>query len=558
LRGRGNSPQPLLLLETVVMGITGALGSQLLLFLIKKSEEGFLYLLADYRPPRLPTEGGTLTQHIGVHGLWWVPIATTLGGLVSGLLIAFVAQEVKGHGTDKAIRSYHKLGGFIRARVPVTTLVSASAVIGSGGSAGREGPIISISGGIGSVMATWFKRPEQERNLLLLVGMASGLSAIYRAPIGGALFGIEALYGTMEFETGALIYTMIASVVAWIVNAAFVGWHPIFTVGFVPFPQFYQYCLYIALGIMAGVLSTIYPWFFYSVRDGFNKMKLPIWSKPAIGGLCVGLIAVTLPQVLGGGYGWMQMILDGRIAIGMLIAMLFAKIAGLALTVGSGGTGGVFAPSLFIGACLGASFAHAIAQAAIPFIIIGMAAVFGTSCRTPLTGVIIILEMTSAWSLLPATALAVWVSYMVQVRLSLRLEHHSLYEEQVHGLENSPAHYAEIAGDAVSLLRYVPDIYTAMDARALLRSDLDAELALNRKIETATLPDASSFVGKRIDECYKALGDADWEILGVLRGEDVLLPFPNLILHRGDRIAMITSPDAREQLRTQQRMPIAA
>jgi CIC family chloride channel protein len=175
--------------------------------------------------------------------------------------------------------------------------------------------------------------------------------------MGTGVFAIEVLYGNMEFEVGALLYTMCSSAVAYAVNGLFVGFHPLFLIPVIVTPVLKDYASYAVLGLAAGLIGTLLPVVFYEVRDFFRKLPVPVWTKPAVGGLGVGLLALWLPQVLQGGYGWIQLAINGQIAFRILLILIFAKIVAFALTVSSGGSGGVFAPSLFVGAMLGGSFA---------------------------------------------------------------------------------------------------------------------------------------------------------------------------------------------------------
>ena len=297
--------QQRLIVDTILLGVVGALSAQLFIILLHWSEGFFLTWLAGYQPPGLPEEGGVLRQVIGSHGLWLVPLATTLGGLISGFMVYALAPEAEGHGTDTAVKAFHHLGGRIRARVPLVKMLASAITIGSGGAAGREGPTALISAGIGSVYASLERRSDEERRLLTLIGMAAGLSAIFRSPVGTAMFAIEVLYSDMEFDGGALLYTLLGSVVAYAVNGLFVGWQPLFHVpaGLVV-AQFTDYLWYIVLGATAGVVATLLPNVFYLIRDGFAALPIPPHFKPALGGLGIGLLALGLPQVLAGGYGW--------------------------------------------------------------------------------------------------------------------------------------------------------------------------------------------------------------------------------------------------------------
>lgn len=221
--------EPRLLAEAAILGVVGALAAQLFMWALRLCDRLFLVGIAGYHLPGLPSDGGLLRQSVGPHGLWLIPVATTVGGLLSGLLVYTFAPEAEGHGTDTVVKAFHRAAGFIRARVAPLKLVASAITIGSGGSAGREGPTALIVAGAGSIYATLTHRNDDERRLLVLAGMAAGLSAIFRSPIGAAFFAIEVLYSSMEFEAGALLYTMLASVVAYGLNGLFVGWQPLFT-----------------------------------------------------------------------------------------------------------------------------------------------------------------------------------------------------------------------------------------------------------------------------------------------------------------------------------------
>jgi CIC family chloride channel protein len=437
-----NKRQRRLILEMLLIGVVGALSAQLFMFLLRLADNIFLVKLAGYQHPRLPVEGGALEQVIGPHGLWLIPVATTLGGLISGLLVYSFAPEAEGHGTDTAVRAFHRSGGFIRARVPGLKMVASAITIGSGGSAGREGPIALIASGIGSIYATLTRRMDEDRRILVLAGMAAGLSAIFRSPIGTALFAIEVLYGGMEFEAGALLYTMLASVVAYAVNGVFVGWESLFQVPRgLGVSSFDGYGWYVLLGLASGLVATVLPSLFYGLRDTFHAIPIPPHVKPAIGGLGVGLLGLVLPQVLGGGYGWIQETIDGRLAGSALLLLLGAKMVAFSLTVSSGGSGGVFAPSLYLGAMLGGFFARFTSEPQAAFAVVGMAALFGGAARVPIAALLMVSEMTGGYQMLVPAGLAVILSYLVQATLSVHFKYKSLYEAQVPKQADSPAHY---------------------------------------------------------------------------------------------------------------------
>jgi len=200
-----------LLVDTILLGVVGALSAQVFMFLLRLTHRLFLVQLAGYQLPGLPEEGGVLRQVIGPHGLWLIPLATTLGGLFTGFLVYSLAPEAEGDGTDGAVKAFHHMGGVIQARVPLVKTIASAITIGSGGASGREGPISQIAAGVGSVYATLTHRSDEERRFLVLIGMAAGLSAIFRSPIGTAIFAIEVLYSDMEFDAAALLFTLLGS-----------------------------------------------------------------------------------------------------------------------------------------------------------------------------------------------------------------------------------------------------------------------------------------------------------------------------------------------------------
>ena len=536
-----------LLLESAALGVIGALGAQLFTWLLRVFSHFALHTIAGYSPPGL--ESGRLTQHIGPHGLWLIPLVTTAGGLLSGWLVYRFAPEAEGHGTDTAVNAFHRQQGLIRGRVAPIKMVASAITIGSGGSAGREGPIALIAAGLASQYARITRRPPEDRGLLLLAGMAAGLSAIFRSPMGTGVFAIEVLYGEMEFEVGALLYTMLASAVAYTVNGAFVGFQPLFRIPPIPTPKFTDYAAYAALGVAAGILGTFLPQIFYRTRDLFRALPVPTWTKPAIGGLGVGLLALKLPQVIGGGYGWMQLAIDGNIALKLLLVLIVAKVVAFSLTVASGGSGGVFAPSLFAGAMLGGAMAILMHQLPAVFVVVGMAAVFGAAARVPVATMLMVTEMTGGFHLLAPAGMAVMISYLLQVRLSKFVKYRSLYENQVPTVEDSPAHYMEHIEIALRLLgrRDLPvmDKLGHVDLLRLLRSRIRFDLPGGKQLTMGVVESASALAGKTIATLYKEFPPDAFEIIAVMRREHVLLPHPNTLLQTDDRVILIASPPRR-------------
>jgi CIC family chloride channel protein len=543
-----------LILDAFILGIVGALSAQLFLWLLHLSDIIFLKDIAGFIPLGLPSEAGSPAQIAGHFGLWLIPVSTTVGGLIAGILIYTLSPEAEGHGTDTAIKAFHQAGGYIRARVPFVKMIASAITLGSGGAGGREGPTALISAGIGSIYGTFAKRPEKERRLLLLIGEAAGLSAIFRSPIGTAVFATEVLYGNMEFEAEALIYTMIAAVVAYAINGLFVGWSPLFLVsGTIPPPPFIQYLSFILLGIAAGLIGTALPVVFYTVRDGFRALKIPAMLKPAIGGLVTGLLALAFPGILGGGYGWLQAAMNGQVSSQLMLLLGLCMMIALPMTISSGGSAGVFAPSLFVGGMLGGFLGNLLHQPTSPFVIVGMMAVFAGAARVPIAAILMVTEMTGGYNLLAPAALTVMISYFVQVNLSARVKYKSLYHEQVAFRSESPSHREEQLESVLKLLGSeglsVPSSVTHLDLRNLLLAGLPVDLPDYRQMVLVTIqPNSLCCEDKTLSDLQSMDTSDEIEIIAGFRKGHLLLPHSSVMLQAGDRLLAIVTPTGNEAL----------
>jgi CIC family chloride channel protein len=432
-------------------------------------------------------------------------------------------------------------------------MLASAITIGSGGSAGREGPTALIAAGFGSAYAKLLHRPEYERRLVVLMGMAAGLSAIFRSPIGTAIFAVEVLYGGMDFEAGALIYCMLSAIVAYAINGWFVGWQSLFQVPtHFPAVGVADYGWYAALGGVSGLLATILPEVFYRFRDAFAALPIPAWTKPGLGGLLVGVIALRLPQVLGGGYGWIQEAIDGRLALGLLLILVVAKMLTLSFSVSSGGSGGIFAPSLFVGAMLGGVLAAVSHHPPAGLVIVGMAAVFAGAARVPIATLLMVAEMTGGYQLLVPAGLAVMLSFVIQINLSSLFKYSSLYEAQVGGRSDSPAHIAEHVQIALRLLEQgkisLPQPITHLHLATLLRSGVALDLPDGSQLMIGALRPESPWVGKQLQSRTLTGSIVDSKVAAILRGNTVLRARPETVLQPGDRLLMIASQQAQGEL----------
>ncbi len=541
-----------LIFDALLLGIVGALSAQLFTFLLGLSQDLFLGRLAHYIPPGLPEEGGALKESIGPYGLWLLPVAVTVGGLISGLLVYTLAPEAEGHGTDSAVKAFHYTGGYIRYRVPFVKMIASAITIGSGGAAGREGPTALIAAGIGSIYASILNRSDEERRLLVLTGTAAGLSAIFRSPLGCAVFAVEVLYRDMELEARALGYTILAALVAYVINAWFVGWEPLFQVpANLDVSDYTHYAWFALLGLVSGLVAVILPEVFYRTRDLFHALPGPPHIKPAIGGLGVGIMALFVPHVLGGGYGWMQEAINGAMSARLLVTLLFAKMIAFALTVSSGGSGGIFAPCLFVGAMLGGFISTVFGLPPAPFVVIGIVAVFGAAARVPLATLLMVVEMTGGYQLLVPAATALTLSCGIQAILSRRLTYQTLYEGQVPTRADSPSHHAEHVRIALGILSQgrIPTGAEVghVDLVEVIRSGVPVDLPDEKRLHIIDLHPAHPCVrGPNPAAVRDHLGEKT-EVMAILRGGGVLLPEPSMKLEPTDRLLVVRKKTVGEE-----------
>jgi len=409
---------------------------------------------------------------------WWsfafVPV---LGGLIVGLVIYKFTKtpEAAGQGTDNMIRSFHRQGGNIRARVAPVKFFTSIVTLSSGGSAGYEGPISQIGSGVASTISRLFNMPGSLRGQFMLAGTAAGLGAIFKAPLAGALTSVEVLYRE-DFESNAFATSIVSSVVAFTVYIAFVGTAPaIVGVPAFPFTNLFELVACALLGVFCFPFSYLYVRSYDESESRFSRWKVPDWVKPAVGGAFVGAIILAFPQVAGGGFEFIGEIMHGMVphtffGVALLLGIAIAKIIATAFTVGSGGAGGVFGPSLFIGGVLGAVFAG-LCEILLPgavrvpemFILVGMAAFFAGAAKAPIAGVVMVCEMTGSYSLLPGLMIAA----VMHIAFSRRW---TIYKSQVQNKFASPAHRCDMDIDVLQVTT-VGDVMEHREMKVLKASD---------------------------------------------------------------------------------------
>lgn len=489
-----------------LIGIVAGLGSIAFFSAITWATRLFLGMGAGFTPPAPVGEGETVVTEIARR--WMIPLITTLGGLISGLIVYKLAPEAEGHGTDAAIEAFHHKEGLIRARVPLVKLVASAITIGSGGSAGREGPTAQIAAGFGSLLGRLLKLSVQDRRIAMAAGIGAGIGAIFKAPLGGALLSTEILY-LEGFEVAALVPSFIASIIGYTIFSSWVGYTPIFGGHYqVMFDDPYSLIYYAGLGLICGLIGILYPRCFYFTRNFFRSLQIPDYFKPAIGGLGVGILGFFLPQVLGMGYGWLQIVMEPQVAIpvGLMVVLVFAKIVATSLSIGSGGSGGVFAPGLFIGGMVGAALwsgLHGVLPhvppTPEPFVVVGMMALFGGVAHAPLAVMLMVGEMAGSYTMLAPAMIAVGISYVVVGR-------NTIYESQVQSPAESPCHRYE----------YLQPLLAHLKVRDAMRTDVVPVRSDER------VGDIESRVASDRIKSLPVIDSQSGELVGIISREDLL------------------------------------
>ncbi|HIP25132.1 MAG TPA: CBS domain-containing protein [Archaeoglobus profundus] len=436
---------------SIFVGIISGSGAFIFYILTHLLTELLLGGLSGFQPPRAGGETGLElnmpTSHIP---LWLIP---AIGGLISGLIVYNFAPEAEGEGTDAVIKAFHRFRGFIKAKIPIVKMLASAITIGSGGSAGREGPIAQIGGGFGSQIATLLKLSDSERRMLLIAGVAGGMGSIFRSPLGGAIYAVEVLY-KKDYEVEAIIPAFISSITAYIIFVSLIGsTEHLFITPEVKIYNLFEIPLYLILGILSAIVATIYIRIFYAIHNIFKKLKITNYLKPAIGGLITGLIGMFIPQALGMGYGYVQEVIDGKIMLDVLILAIFGKILATAFTVGSGGSGGVFGPTVVIGSFIGGTIGYIfhklfpdIVVQPTGYVLVGIASMIAGACKTPISAILMTVEMTGSYELLPVLMLSATTSYILT-------RDESLFIEQVSTRAESPAHRGEFLVDILESIK---------------------------------------------------------------------------------------------------------
>ena len=436
----------------LVIGIIAGVGSIVFHYLCLLGMHWFMDFVAGYVPP----------SPAGEHHLWpptgrpfnryLLLILPALGGIVSGWIVYTFAPEAEGHGTDSAIDAYHNKGGFMRGRVPIVKTIASAITLTTGGSGGREGPIAQIGAGFGAFLATRLKLSERERRIMMAAGISAGVGSIFRAPLAGALFAAEVLYRDPEFESEVIIPAGISSVVAYCLFCLVFGWGSLFDTPPFGFTNPLELGPYLVLALVLVATGIFYVKAFYGVTALFKGIKIPNHLKPALGGLCTGMIGFYFPQCLAFGYGFAQQALFNELSVSFLLALAIGKVLTTSFSIGSGGSGGVFGPSVVIGGAMGGAVGrifHTIMPGVVTepgaFVVVGMAGFFTAVSNTPISTIIFVSEMTDSYQLLLPSLLVCSVAYLAAQRWTI-------YEKQPKNRLASPAHAGEFFVDILQTI----------------------------------------------------------------------------------------------------------
>lgn len=463
-----------MILLSAIVGAVAGLGAVLLVSMLELSQWFFMGKCVGYFPSGAANEPimfEWLHNAVDMEKIefrkWLIPILPALGGLFTSFLVLKFAPEAEGHGTDSAIEAYHFRGGKVRPIVPPIKAIATSILIGTGGSAGCEGPITQIGSGFGSTLATLLKLPVSQRRMLMAAGMAAGVGALFHAPMAGALFAAEVLYRDLDIEYEVLVPSIVASVTGYAVFSSIFGFHPLFDTPEVTFNQPRMIFLYIVLAVVISFGARFYTWFFYVVHEGFAKLKVPHVIKPAIGGLLTGIIGYFFHEALCSGYGTIQEALrfdsigaGEKITLLTLLGVFLFKTLTTAFSVGSGGAGGIFGPAIVVGGALGGSVGI-ILNVILPdwnvpvgaFTLVGMVAFFGCAAKTPISTVLMVSEMTGNYKLLVPSMWVCIIAYVLSRKVSL-------YRSQLPNRFEAPVHRGSMISGVIRNLK-VSDILKA-------------------------------------------------------------------------------------------------
>jgi CIC family chloride channel protein len=403
-------------LLAILIGILGGYGALLFRYAIKIAQYCFYQNTHDFL---------TFAHTLPVYLIIGLP---ALGGLVVGPIIYFGAREAKGHGVPEVMEAVALRGGRIRPRVALVKILASGICIGSGGSVGREGPIVQIGSSIGSSLAQILRVPHLRQRTLVGCGAAAGIAATFNAPIAGVLFAVEVLLG--DFGLATFSPVVLSSVTATTISRYYLGDFPAFIIPTYKLVSLWEFLFYPLLGIAAGFVALLFIFSLYKCEDLFEALRIPEYLKPALGGLMLGCLLWRWPYVFGVGYGSINLSLKNQLPALVLFTLVFVKIFSTSITIGSGGSGGIFAPSLFIGAMTGGFFGYCVHELfplltanSGAYALVAMGAVVAGTTHAPITAIIIIFELTATYKII----LPLMISCILSTIITTSLKRGSIY-----------------------------------------------------------------------------------------------------------------------------------
>jgi CIC family chloride channel protein len=459
------------LLHAALVGAAAGLVGTAFVWALEHATDLLLHHLAGY--VSLCAAGESCQEASGVPFRPWVLVLLpAAGALLAGVLSHKFAPETLGGGTDNVLDAFHHRGGALRRRVAGVKALASVLTLGSGGAGGREGPTMQIGGAIGSLVGRLLRVPERERRILLVAGIAAGMSAVFRTPLGAALLAVEVLYRD-DFETDALVPAVLASVVGYSVFVFFFGPGVLFAHSPHYALSLGQLPLYGLMAIVVSLAGATFVSALKNAKHGFSRLPVPAWSRPALGGLALGVLVVPVlilaskstggsgqgVGLLGGGYGAAQVAITGAAwlppgwqGVSLLLALAALKIVATSITVGSGGSAGDFGPSLVIGGLVGGAFGRAAQILVDPgidpgaFALVGMGTLYAGIAHVPLASLVLVCELAGSYDLLVPLMLAIGVA-------TVGLRKVQLYHAQVVSRRDSPAHRHDLVHDVLRSVR---------------------------------------------------------------------------------------------------------
>lgn len=405
---------------SVIVGILGGFGALLFKRLIFSLQD-FFWTTPDMSPDSL----------LGI--VWYRRILMpVLGGIIVGPLIYFFAREARGHGVPEVMIAVITRNSVIRPIVVLIKSLASAISISTGGSVGREGPIVQIGAAIASTVGQWLRVRPGQLKILVGCGVSAGIAATFNAPIAGTLFSLELIVS--DFGLSSFTPILVSAVAATAITRRFRGNITEFILPQFVMVSLWEFAFYLILGLVAGVVGFIFSRSIYLADDLLEKTRIPQWIRPAFGGLLVGIIALFYPHIMGVGYDTIRVLFEGQLTLQVMVLLVFLKIIATSVTIGSGGSGGIFAPSLFIGAMLGGAFG-AVVNRLFPditastgaYALVGMAAVNGACTLAPLSAIIILFELTNEYGIILPLMFTVVMATFVSRKLSAE----SIYTEKL-------------------------------------------------------------------------------------------------------------------------------